>query len=111
MAARTGQPQRQESGRSILRIEHAVRDFDEWKRVFDDRGPLLRQQFGARSHQVFRTVADPNFVMVDIDFDSSAQAEGFLARLRDLWGQREAEGLIVGPQGRIVVAVENRGEG
>lgn len=49
--------------------------------------------------------------MVDIDFDSSAQAEGFLARLRDLWGQREAEGLIVGPQGRIVVAVENRGEG
>lgn len=75
MAAGTGQPQRQESGRSILRIEHAVRDFDEWKRVFDDRGGLLRQQFG------------------------------------DLWGQREAEGLIVGPQGRIVVAVENRGEG
>lgn len=109
MAPNAQQHQAQEAARSILRIEHAVRDFDEWKRVFDEKGPLLRQKFGALRYQVFQSATDPNYVMVDTDFGSLDQAEGFLDQLRGMWQLRESEGVIVGPQGRIVVAIEGQG--
>lgn len=50
---------------------------------------------------------DPGYVAVDLEFETVAEAESFLAALRELWRRAEAEGLIVRPQARIVEVAEN----
>ena len=91
----------------ILQIEHPVRDFDAWKTVFDS-DPVGREQGGVRRYRVLRPIDDPNYVMVDLEFDSSSEAEAFRAALRVVWRRVEAEGLMESPQARIVEAVESK---
>ncbi len=93
----------------ILRIEHQIRDFDSWKAAFD-RDPVGRQQSGVRRYRVLRPIDDPNYIMVDLEFDSSSEAEAFLATLRrDVWQSRQAAPALLGsPQARIVEAVESK---
>jgi hypothetical protein len=70
----------------ILRIEHQIRDFDAWTEAFD-RDPVGREQGGVRRYRVLRPVDDPNYIMVDLEFDSSSEAEDFRTALqRDVWG-------------------------
>ena len=92
---------------SILRIEHPVRDFEAWKETFDS-DPVGREQSGVRRYRVLRPIDDPNYVMVDLEFDSSSEAEAFGAALRGLWRRVEAEGLISSPRARIVEVVEGK---
>ena len=90
----------------MLRIQHPVPDFDGWKKAFD-RDPVGRQKSGVRRYQILRAVDDPNFVMIDLEFDSAAQAEALLAAMRVVWG--EVQGTIMtNPEARIVEAVESR---
>ena len=88
-----------------LHIEHQIRDFDSWKAAFD-RDPAGRQRSGVRRYRVLRPVDDPNYVLIDLDFDSAREAEAFLAAMRDVWrSPQAAPALIGGPQARIVEAV------
>ena len=92
----------------ILRLEHAISDFDLWKAAFD-RDPVRREHSGVRGHRVFRPVDDPNYITVDLDFDSRAEAETFQVSLASLWRSKQAAPALVGtPQVRIVEAVESR---
>ena len=92
----------------VLRLEHAIRDFDLWKAAFD-RDPIHREASGVRSHRVFRPVDDPYSIAVDLEFDSLADAERFQVSLAELWRSREAAPALVGtPQVRIVEVVESR---
>jgi len=68
----------------LLRIQHSVPDFERWKRAFD-ADPMDRKGAGVRRYHVYRTVADPNLVMIDLELDSLEAAEALLARLRELW--------------------------
>ena len=88
----------------ILRIEHAVPDFTGWKRAFDS-DPADRKGSGVRRYQVFRSVEDPNYVMIDLEFDSVADAEGLLAKMRRVWSG-EGQKVMHNPQARIVETVE-----
>lgn len=93
---------------TILHIEHAVRNFEMWKKAFDS-DPIGREQSGVRSHQVLRPVDDPNYVMIDLAFDNSQAAEAALAALRELWRSSAAAPALMGtPQTRIVEVVESR---
>jgi heme-degrading monooxygenase HmoA len=91
----------------LLQIEHPISDFDTWKGVFDSFADF-RQQSGVRRHRVLQPTDDPNYVMIDLEFDSAGEAEAFLAALhRDVWSSREASpALVGGPQTRIVEVVE-----
>ena len=91
----------------LLQIEHRINDFDTWKGAFD-RFSGLRQQSGVRRHRVLQPTDDPNYVIIDLEFDSPTEAEAFLAALRrNVWSSREeAPALIGDPQTRIVEAVE-----
>jgi hypothetical protein len=91
----------------ILQIEHSVRDFDAWKAVFDG-DPVGRERGGVRRYQILRPVDDPNYVAVDLEFDTAGEAEAFRASLLDLWSRVEAEGLIESPRARIVETVESK---
>jgi hypothetical protein len=89
----------------ILRIEHPVPDYDTWKQVFDS-DPLGREQSGVRRYQVYRPVDDPNYAVVDLEFERASDAEAMQARLRELWERVEQEGLIGKQRADILEVVE-----
>lgn len=90
----------------ILRIQHAVPDFDGWKRAFDG-DPMDRKGSGVRKYQLHRSVADPNFVMIDLEFDTLADAERLLEKLRHLWAGPGGS-VMRNPEAWIVETVESR---
>jgi ribosomal protein L35AE/L33A len=61
-----------------LRIEHPVPDYGAWKQAFDS-DPVGREEAGVRRYRVSRAVDDPNYVMVDLEFDTTSEAEALLA--------------------------------
>jgi len=87
-----------------LHIEHPTHDFDTWKRAFDS-DPAGRQRSGVRRYWVSRAVDDPNYVMIDLTFDTRDQAEGLLRTMEGIWG-RPDHGLTRHQQARIVEVVE-----
>jgi len=90
----------------ILRIEHLVPDFATWKQAFDS-DPVGRQRSGVRRFQILRSLDDPNFVMIDLEFGTKAEAEALLAAMREVWGR--VQGTVMwNPQARIVEVVETK---
>lgn len=88
----------------ILHIEHPVPNYEGWKQAFDS-DPVGRQKSGVRRYQISRAVDDPNYVMIDLEFDTVSQAEGLLAAMRVVWGRVEGT-IMMSPKARIVEAVE-----
>lgn len=88
----------------IVRIEHPVPNYEGWKQAFDS-DPVGRQKSGVRRYQISRAVDDPNYVMIDLEFDTMSQAEGLLAAMRVVWGRVEGT-IMMSPKARIVEAVE-----
>jgi hypothetical protein len=88
----------------ILRIEHSVPDYDGWKRAFDG-DPADRKGHGVRRYAVLRSVEDPSYVMIDLEFDTQREAEGLLETMRGVWAGPGRE-VMLNPQARIVDSVE-----
>jgi hypothetical protein len=53
----------------ILWIEHPVSDYDAWKAAFDS-DPIGRECSGVRRYRILRATDDPNYVMIDLEFDN-----------------------------------------
>jgi hypothetical protein len=88
----------------MLHIEHPVPDYIGWKAAFDS-DPVGRIKMGVRRYHISRPLDDPNFVMIDLAFDTASQAEALLAALRNVW--KDADGKIIfNPQARISEVVE-----
>jgi len=90
----------------ILRIEHQVSDFDGWKKAFDN-DPVGREKSGVRRYRVLRPVDDANYVMIDLEFDTTSQAEALLAAMRVVWNRVQGT-IMMNPQARIVETVETK---
>ena len=91
-----------------LQLEHEIKDFAMWKAAFD-RDPIDRRGLGVRRHRVCRPLGDPNYVVVELDFDSTTEAEACGEALRELWGSRQAAPALVGdPRLRIVESVDEQ---
>ncbi len=91
-----------------LQMEHHIRDFDMWKKAFE-RDPAGRQQSGARRYQILRPVDNPNYIIINLDFDTQPEAEAFLAKMQDVWKSANAAPALKGaPQTRILETVETR---
>lgn len=88
----------------LLRIEHPVPNYAGWKQAFDS-DPVGREKLGVRRYQILRAVDDPNYVLIDLEFDTAGEAETLLAAMRVVWGQVDGK-IIMGPKARIVEAVE-----
>ncbi len=89
-----------------LHIEHPTPDFDGWKHAFDS-DPAGRKKMGVRRYQVSRDVDDPNYVMIDLEFDTREQAEGLLRAMQGVWG-RPDHSISRNQQARIVEMVESK---
>jgi hypothetical protein len=89
---------------TVLHIEHPVSDFEAWKQAFD-RDPIGRERSGVRRYRILRATDDPNYVMIDLEFDSPGEAEALLASMRVVWDR--VQGTVMSdPRARIVEAVE-----
>jgi hypothetical protein len=53
-----------------------ARDFDRWKRVFDEHEDV-RVRHGGHGHRILRLLNDPDEYLVMLDFASPGGAEGF----------------------------------
>lgn len=90
----------------ILHIQHSVPNFEGWKRAFES-DPVDRKASGVRRYHVHRAVADPNFVMIDLEFDTVAQAEKLLEKLRHLWAG-PGGAVMRNPEAWILETVESK---
>ncbi len=90
----------------MLRIEHPVPNYESWKKAFDS-DPVGRQKSGVRRYHILRPVDDPNYVMIDLEFDTADQAETLLAAMRVVWGRVEGT-IMMNPKSRIAEAVESK---
>ena len=74
-------PSRDYRHMTSLHIEHPVRDLEPWLetfRSFDD----FRTQGGVTAVQVRHGVDNPNYIAVDLEFESVEQARSFLGQLK-----------------------------
>jgi hypothetical protein len=89
----------------IVRIEHAVPDFERWKRAFDS-DPADRRGSGVRRYQVARRHDDPSHVTIDLVFDTIEAAEAFLRKMERIW-DGPGGAVMNGPRTRILDLVES----
>lgn len=90
---------------AIVRIEHPVGSYDSWKRAFDS-DPIGRQKSGVRRYRILRPTDDPNYVMIDLEFDSLKEAENVRSALQKMWSSPEAQRVMQNPKLRIVEQIE-----
>lgn len=90
----------------VLQIEHPVPSFEGWKKAFDG-DPVGRQKMGVRRYRVLRPVDNPNYAVIELEFDTVPQAEALLAAMRVVWGQVQGTVITGGPQTRIVEIIES----
>lgn len=89
-----------------VRIEHSVQNYEKWKQAFDS-DPANRKGSGVRRYQILRQHDDPNYVMIDLEFDSVGEAEAFLRTMERIWGG-PAKAVMQNPRARIADHVEAR---
>ena len=90
----------------ILRIEHPVTNFDAWKEAFDS-DPIGRKRSGVRRHQVFRPTDDPNYVMIDLEFDDVDHANAFLGKMQRIWSG-PGKAVMQNPTAKVADLVERK---
>jgi hypothetical protein len=88
----------------ILHIEHEVPDFDRWRKAFEN-DPVNRKKSGVRCYSILRPIDDPNYVIINLEFESLKEAEDTLAVLRILWNKVEGQ-VMINPQVRILDLIE-----
>lgn len=67
-----------------LRIEHPVGSHDCWKKAFDS-DPIGRQKSGVCLYRILRPKDDPNYVMIDLEFEGLKEAENVRSALQKMW--------------------------
>ncbi|MFF6776913.1 hypothetical protein ACFY8W_25655 [Streptomyces sp. NPDC012637] len=91
-----------------LHIEHPVTDYAVWKRAFD-RFAGARADAGVLRHTVRRPVDDPAYVVVDLGFAETGQAERFLRFLTTtVWARPADSPALAGrPRTRVLTVEED----
>jgi hypothetical protein len=89
-----------------LRIEHPTQDFATWKAAFD-RDPADRSKSGVQRYSIYQPVDNPHYVLIDLEFDTVAQAEGLLASMKRIWSSGAAGPALGGePRTQILEVME-----
>ncbi|MEZ4699104.1 MAG: hypothetical protein R2834_02140 [Rhodothermales bacterium] len=91
---------------ATLRIEHAINDLQTWLTAFG-RFADARERGGVRSFRIFQPASDDQYILVDLDFNSAAEAEKFKQFLEaNVWSTpANSPGLAGAPQAQVLVSV------
>ena len=74
---------------TTVHIENTVQDFESWKANFD-KYERFRAEQGVQSYRVSRSVAEPNEVLIDLEFCDEAAAQAFLPKLEQIMNSPQA---------------------
>lgn len=90
-----------------LHIEHPITDFATWKEAFD-RFADLREKSGVLHHRVQLPIDDPRYVVIDLDFATTTEAETFRQFLQTkVWPSQQNSPALVGtPRTSILAPAE-----
>ena len=89
----------------ILQIEHPVPNYEGWKKAFDS-DPVNRKKSGVHRYKISRKIDDPNYIIVDLEFDNLSDAEACHEKLRHLWNR--VQGTVMNnPQSRIIEVIDS----
>ena len=89
---------------TVLQIEHKVPNYSGWKKAFDS-DPINRKGSGVCRHRIFRPADDPNYVIIQLEFETLDKAEKALSALSNLWTKVEGT-VMTGPQTRLLDIAE-----
>lgn len=89
---------------TVLHIEHPVPNYEGWKKAFD-ADPMNRKQSGVKRYRVYRSVQEPNYVAIDLEFDDRSSAEKMLNALEVMWKKIDGT-VITGPKAKLFDVVE-----
>ena len=95
---------------ATLHIEHAITDFATWRAAFD-RFAERRSAAGVIAHRITQPVDDDHYVVVQLDFPSTGQAEVFRGFLEtQVWSTpANSPGLAGSPRAVVLEAVDRDG--
>ena len=88
----------------VLQIEHPVPSFEGWKKAFES-DPIGRKKAGVRRYRIFRPVDNPNYVIIDLEFDNLQEAQEALVALQKLWQKVEGK-VMMDPKARMLELTE-----
>lgn len=89
-------------------IEHAVQDFDTWKKMFDS-DPIDRKGLGVQTHRVMRPVNGDSRAILELTFATLEEAGAFEVAIKKLWESPQvAAALTDSPSVRIVETIEEQ---
>ena len=74
----------------MLHIEHPITDLETWLSAFNGFADE-RRQAGVRAERVQRPVDNPGYIIVDLDFETVAEAGAFLPSSRNRYGGTAGE--------------------
>lgn len=88
---------------ATLRIEHAIADYQTWRRAFDGFA-AARAEAGVRGFTIRQPVDDPKYLTLDLEFDTAGQAEAFAGFLhKQVWSSPASAPALAGaPHTRIL---------
>jgi hypothetical protein len=88
---------------TTLHIEHPITDLYAWLAAFD-RLADARAEAGVQAQRVQHPVDDPNYIVIDLDFATTAEAQQFLAFLnKKVWSSTENAPALAGtPQTKLL---------
>ena len=84
----------------VLQVEHNVSSYEGWKKAFDS-DPINRKKSGVKRYQVYQSVEDPKYVVIDLYFDTLEQSLATLKALQELWSKVQGT-VMVDPKARIL---------
>lgn len=87
-----------------LQIQHQIPSYEGWKAAFDS-DPVDRKGSGVRRCRILRPIDNPDDVMIELDFETSAQAEALLSSMRGVWANVQGA-LVMDPTVRILEVAE-----
>lgn len=90
----------------VVQIEHATTGYATWKNAFDS-DPIGRERSGVRRYRISRPVDDPDYVVIDLEFDDRERAAAFHGALEVMWASPQAQAVLGGtPRARLIEEVE-----
>ena len=88
---------------TTLHIEHPITDLNAWLAAFD-RFAEARAKAGVQAERVQHPLDDPTYIIVDLDFTTSQEAQQFLVFLnKQVWSSTDNAPALAGtPQTKFL---------
>jgi hypothetical protein len=90
----------------ILQIEHQVPNFEAWKKAFEN-DPVDRKKAGVRRYRILQQADNPDYVIIELEFELMNEAERMLVNLQNLWKRVDGK-IVISPKTRILNQVESK---